>query len=180
MLQSLIRGYLFAKAAVSRLLALRVRGYVPSFQTPEALAQHMDERFEYVADPLGGVADYYTHPALLASRSAVSPWSCDCDDYAVFAYAALHRMPGYHPRVYTLVEFGIHWVPQWRRFYNFSHVVCSFRGPDGALRVIDTNGLADLGVVQPWQEGPALMEYFGRIYGVKYALAVDTPYPFSI
>lgn len=171
----MIQQYLAGKASWSRWIAQfngRKLVPLPHFVSHEELALYMANNFVYVPDPAGGALDFYTHPERtqweIDTRTHAYP--CDCDDYAVYAHKALKAMPGYEPRIETILDGWIKW----------SHVVCVFRG-QGRSFVIDTNGLNELGAgLTLSQERAALLTLMGRLYDeAHYFGVIDTPYPFS-
>lgn len=175
MLVLLARLWLWLKAIASRrVVSQHLRVPLPVFRTPQGIAGYMAERFIYRPDPLSGALDYYTHPETIEWMLGHSPddwrYSCDCDDFAVYAYLALSRLPGVVPRLVTLVDLGIRW----------SHVVTAFRDQGGSFGVIDTNGLHYFPACPlPALEDQALLQRFGAIYPeARYVAAVTTRYPF--
>lgn len=172
MIRLLARAWLPVKAHISRWIARRSpRSPLPAFRSPGELAAYMRQRLEYVADPLGGALDYYTHPETVQHQIEHGGWhSQDCDDHAVYAYLALSRMPGIRPRLVTLVDARI----------TMSHVVCAFRTEGGGFGVIDTNGLRFwAATIKPEDEDRLLVERFGGLYRCTYVAALTTPYPFK-
>lgn len=165
----MIRAYLDWKAERSR---KRLEAYrdklatLPTFANHSELATYMDANFKYVPDPFWGMDDFYTHPERTQHEinTHAHAYPCDCDDYAVYAYAALARIPGYEPKIITLADLGIKW----------SHVICLFKhGPETGT--IDTNGYRGLGL----HDERALLKIWKDLYPqVWYVSAVATAYPF--
>jgi len=167
-------NWLPIKAALSRFATLFYKSKMRdlnTFVTYKDLAIFMSKRLQYVADPLGGAVDYYTHPKyiqyLAETNYKGNVVSCDCDDYAVFGYAVLHLM-GYDPKIYTLLDGGIKW----------SHVICVFEDENNDFYSLDTNGLNLLGKnIENLEQ--AVLKFFGEVYyPARYIKAIETPYPF--
>lgn len=148
------------------------RAPLPLFATPRGAWEYLNARYTYTGDPLGGAADFYLHPerlqaALEAGPAAVKGLSIDCDDVASWSYAALAKIPGCNPTMFTLMDnsgkFG-------------HHVICGFRW-NGQYGAIDTNGYRPLATLDP----ATLCATWTQVYsslGYTYDMAVVTPYPF--
>lgn len=169
-----VRAYLAAKEGWSRAFAWldgSKRNPLPPFGDHEELATYMETRLRYVPDPLGGAIDFYTHPER-TQWELDNSWPRDCDDYASYAFLALSRLPGYEPRMVTVVDRGLKW----------SHVICLFRQGHRAF-VLDTNGLNELrpgmSPTQDLDQAKDLMQEFYGPSGARYGLMVPHRYPFG-
>lgn len=152
------------------------RAPIPEFKSILDFVDYLFKRYNYRSDPLFGGADFYTHPerfqwALLNPEKA-GHISMDCDDLAAYAYAALLKIPGVTPILYTLYDSS-------GKFGH--HVVCAFtltQNGRESYGVIDTNGMAML-------PGPAtkhLLDRFNQVYkdlAFNFTLAQHTEYPFK-
>lgn len=167
--------WLPVKALISRQIAKKAP------QAPEVskLYNHVqmstviNTQLRYISDPFGGLFDYYTHPRTIQyaidHNYSAFPYGCDCDDFAVYAYALLKRIEGCYPRLVTLVDRGI----------KYSHVVCVFRH-EGWSFSVDTNGVKLLGHNLTREvEGDTLINFFNEVYPANYIAALDTDYPFK-
>lgn len=147
------------------------RAPVSAFATPAEVGAYLMAHAAYTGDPLGGAADFFLHPERLQAAmnegpEALKRLSIDCDDYATWAYAALSKVPGCEPRIYTLLDTGL----------VGSHVVCAYTWRF-RCGVIDTNGHREL----PDLSERTLCDVFTAIYrtrGYRYVSATVTPYPF--
>lgn len=175
MISLIAKSWFPVKSATSRFVSLFYldkRRKLLRFSDFRGLATYMANNLKYVADPLSGAIDYYTHPEhvqyMIETGYKGSPFSCDCDDYAIFAHANLKAM-GYRPTVYTVLDGGITW----------SHVICVFQA-DGKYWMLDTNGLnevgefSDKGIMEQ-----AVLNLLGAIYSeALYIDIIEITYPF--
>jgi hypothetical protein len=147
---------------------------IKQFDSPEQVAEYLAQNFIYTGDPLNGAGDFYTHPqvmqaAFTAGRVATSNLWLDCDDCAVYAYAALKTVPGCRPLLYTIYDSSGNWG---------HHVICGFKIGE-KYGVIDVNGLNEL----PSLNTKIICELFTNIYksrGYVYTSCIYTPFPFRM
>jgi hypothetical protein len=146
---------------------------IPKFKTPTDVAAYIQAHGAYTGDPLNGAADFFLHPerlqaAMEAGPEAVARLPIDCDDWAAWSFAALRRIAGCKPVLYTLEDGSGKWG---------HHVVCGYTWRGGA-GVIDTNGQRRLVTLSEEQ----LCATFTELYkprGYTYVAANPTPYPFD-
>ncbi|PIQ25434.1 hypothetical protein COW20_15345 [bacterium (Candidatus Blackallbacteria) CG13_big_fil_rev_8_21_14_2_50_49_14] len=152
--------------------------------TIEAINNQLS-KLPYRADPL--LFDYYTHPGVTQKcldTGNWGDWSCDCDDFAVYAYA-LFRLTGAKPgQGFWIWNLIIDPTQQlWNAWAN--HVILGFRQWDqGRFKtgVLDTNSAEEKKVIwfdlPPEQAETAVLKYFGEKYKVQYYRAIRVDYPF--
>ncbi len=149
-------------------------------------------KLPYRPDP--AAFDYYTHPGVVQNclntgdwkvrGSKDDVWSCDCDDFATYAYQ-LFQLAGARPGFgFWIWNLLVHPAQQiWNA--KFNHVILGFRQWDeGRYKtgVLDTNSAAENAVI--WFDTPpecaeqAVCAEFGRRYGVLYYRAIQVGYPF--
>ena len=160
----------------------------PDGKLPLRLAEVINlqcQRLGYTPDPLWGADDYYTHPELTQYRleSGRTDIPCDCDDYAVYAYALARKcgMSYSHGWIWNLIIDPAKQVSQaWA-----NHVVVAFSiGSDTQpwVGVIDTNSAAQGKPI--WFQGTPesveqrVLAHFGGVYKVSYYKLLRVPYPF--
>jgi len=141
---------------------------IPTLDSPETVGLYLILHAKYTGDLLGGAMDNYTHPERFQYAMETQTWNLpiDCDDYAIWAYQALLRIPGCEPTIVTLLDQGV----------VGSHVVCIYR-TSKQCGVIDTNGHRLLTGRDP----ATICQTFTEIYaarGYRYVSATVTPYPF--
>ena len=151
---------------------------VPVFSGPMAANTYLQINCKYTGDPGKGIIDYSTNPEVLQAAmeagakgnkdAAFANMHIDCDDYAAWAYAACHKIPGCLGNIYTLLDSGL----------VGSHVI--FVGfYKGGYFAIDTNGYR----VLPDNTETTICRVWSTIYagnGYKYIQAVITPFPFPV
>lgn len=177
--KAFVDGYLRLKVQISQfnnqMMSSSPRRPVPKFATPYDACQYyaVTHGNIYTGDPFYGVVDIYTHPERVQAAIEIGPEQIkktfiDCDDVACWYYAALLQMPGYTPKIITLIDSNV----------VGSHVLCGYTAPDGHFGVLDTNGLHYLLDLKP----TTLCALWNEIYkdrGYNYIDAVDCAYPFA-
>lgn len=175
---SLVLPYLALKASLSRRLAksdASPRLPVPRFASPEEVSAFITAHLRWTGDKWW--LDAYLDPQLVqaAMEIGVQPLHVDCDDFAVWCYAALAQLQGYRVQLWTVVDF---WVAA-------SHVVCTYRAPDGTCGLLSNGRHRPILADEAWAVRLDVEEEFA---GYRWAAwwpkahfvaAVPTPYPFD-
>lgn len=159
-------------------------GYSPK-SLVKATADRLKSKLVYISDPI--TFDYYTHPLVTEFQTdpkSNKQHSCDCDDYATYAYALLaaNGYPKDQISVCTIVPdllknaMDIKWC----------HVILVGKLPNPNKEpidfyfTIDTNGLYYFST--PTGGGTVVntvLRYFSGIYKVEYKQLFDHGYPFK-
>ena len=162
------RGWL--SAGLNAIASPIQRAQLPLFSTPEQIADYLQSNCRYIPDTI----DYSLHPQRLQWIMTHQQWqgiTCDCDDYACWAYAALRSMQGCGPQLLTLAGRGV----------NEAHMICVYHRSLGSGRVeygaIDTNGHHALTALSQRE----INNHFNGLYrqqNIQFTRAFPSPYPF--
>ena len=174
----IVKPFLAIKESHSRWLSNQWSKYkvpLPAIKDHQELIEWMNINFKYIADPLNGIYDTYTHPEIAWYCSKNNAWGTvtyDCDDYACMAYAMLLKMPGYEPKIMNLI------INPWKvNDYAYNHVVCYFTTPTGSHKVIDTHPfIHDIDARNGVEKG--VLDRFSNLYAKDYKYVVPVRYPF--
>jgi hypothetical protein len=168
-----VMPFLSAKEKNSKQIALTSpKMLLPDFKTVQEVKEYIFFNFKYKADPWN--YDYYTHPESTfygIQTGQAGQFDCDCDDYAVFAYAGLLKA-NQKPYIMNLIIDPIEiWNLQW------CHVLCCFKYLDANnnifIGVMDTNGL------NWFRTEDEIIKFFTNLYKVKYKYLIPVKYPFD-
>ncbi len=144
-------------------------------------------QLRYNADPLWGLSDFYNHPEYTEWMRKYNQWKdpCDCDDFAVYAVALLHKCGINHSKAWIwnlLVDPPSQVTQAWA-----NHVIAGVEYWDGQkiwTAIIDTNS-AKQG--RPyWFQGDkiavqsSVIQHFRDIYKVNYYTLITVPFPFPV
>ncbi len=172
-----VNTFLTAKATYSKAInAPWPRLALPNFDGYESLINCL-AKFPYRADPVGGLADYYTHPETAQYCQKNNCWGTvafDCDDSAAYAHLALTKM-GYVCMMMNLLVGPLD-------FFNYrkNHVICLFRHKQHThwWGVIDTHPFIHWVDTALGERDAMVIAEFSRRYGVKYEYLIPVQYPF--
>lgn len=181
---NVVNFYLIQKANISqnvfesektKLAELPKFYYVNPLGLIDNVRVYISQNFIYKSDPI--TFDYYTHPRITQwqiNNKNQDKYSCDCDDYASYAYAVL-AFNGFNKDSLTVCTILPEIFPNIQDI-KWCHVIMVGKN-DNKIFVIDTNGLK-------WFDNSVnvsneILAYFSTIYKVKYTRIINHGYPFK-
>ena len=159
-----LRGWL--SAGINAIASPIQKSPMPAFISPQEVSDYLQLHCRFIPDTL----DYSLHPNRLQWIMNNQAWSgvtCDCDDWAIYAYSALHFIPQTTPFLITVSGDDLHMVCG---YYRLS-------GDRVEYGLIDVNGHHTLSNLSS-REILACMNKVYEPSGIKFIKSFSNLYPF--